>query len=114
MAPRLRDFCPVDFEEIDSDALEDIILKGDQQCIDQFYAHAQKRLDEAGIQKSQISFEAAEDAFRVGKTVLDQYRRGNFGTLVIGRRGVDKKFFTGSVSRYLINQFSGGALWVVP
>jgi len=114
VAPRLRDFCPVDFEEVDSDTLEKIILQGDQNCIDQFYAHAQKRLDEAGIQQSQISFEAAEDAFRVGKAVLDQYQRGNFGTLVVGRRGVNKKFFTGSVSRYLINQFSGGALWVVP
>jgi nucleotide-binding universal stress UspA family protein len=114
VAPRLQDFCPVDFEDIDSDALEEIILQGDQHCIDQFYAHARKRLDEAGIQENQISFEAAEGVFRVGKAVLDEYRRGKFGTLVVGRRGVNKKFFTGSVSRYLINQFSEGALWVVP
>ena len=114
VAPRLRDFCPVDFEEIDSEALEDIILQGNRHCIDQFYAHAQKRLNEAGIQENQISFEASEGAFRVGKAVLDEYLRGKFGALVVGRRGVNKKFFTGSVSRFLINQFSKGALWVVP
>ena len=114
VAPRLRDFCPVDFEDIDSEALEEIILEGDRHCIDQFYAQAQKRLNEAGIQENQIGFEAAEGVIRVGKAVLDEYRRGNFGALVVGRRGVNKKFFTGSVSRYLINQFSEGALWVVP
>ena len=114
VAPRLRDFCPVDFEDVDSEALEEIILQSDRHCIDQFYAQVLKRLKEAGIRESQISFETAEGTFRVGKAVLDEYRRGKFGTLVVGRRGVNKKFFTGSVSRYLINQFSEGALWVVP
>ncbi len=114
VAPRLRDFCPVDFKEIDSEALEEIILQGDQHCIDQFYAHATKRLNEAGIQENQIGFEASEGAFRVGKAVLEEYRRGKFGTLVVGQRGVNKKFFTGSVSRYLVNHFTAGALWIVP
>ncbi|MBW2427577.1 MAG: universal stress protein [Deltaproteobacteria bacterium] len=114
VAPRLQDFCPVEFEDVDSEALEQIILQGDQHCVDQFYAHAQKKLHEAGVQESQISFAAKEGVFRVGKAVLEEYRQGKFGTLVVGRRGVNKKFFTGSVSRYLINQFSNGALWVVP
>ena len=114
VTPRLQDFCPVDFEESDSDALEEIIRQGDRQCIDQFFSHAQKRLNEAGIQQNQISFKTSEGVFRVGKAVLDEYRRGNFGSLVVGRRGMNRKFFTGSVSRYLVNQFSAGALWVVP
>jgi len=114
VAPRLRDFCPVDFEESNSEALEEIIRQGDRQCIDQFFSHAQKILKEAGIQPTQISFNTSENVIRVGKAVLDEYSRGNFGTLVVGRRGMNKQFFTGSVSRYLVNQFSGGALWVVP
>ncbi|MBT8364906.1 MAG: universal stress protein [Deltaproteobacteria bacterium] len=114
VAPRLKDFCPVDFDESDSEALEEIIRQGDQHCIDQFFSHAQKRLKEAGIRQNQISFKTSEGVFRVGKAVLDEYRRGNFGTLVVGRRGMNKKYFTGSVSRYLVNQFSDGALWVVP
>ena len=114
VTPRLRDFCPIDFEDVDSEALEEIILQSDRHCIDQFYAQALKRLKEAGIRENQISFEAAEGAFRVGKAVLDEYRRGKFGTLIVGRRGINKKFFTGSASRYLINQFTEGALWVVP
>jgi nucleotide-binding universal stress UspA family protein len=114
VTPRLKDFCPVDFDESQSEALEEIIRQGDQHCIDQFFAHARKRLSEAGIQENQISFKAGEGVFRVGKAVLDEYHRGSFGTLVVGRRGMNKKYFIGSVSRYLVNQFTAGALWVVP
>ena len=114
VTPKLKDFCPVDFEETQTEALEEIIRKGDKECIDQFFSHAKKRLNEAGIQESQINFKVSEGLFRVGKAVLDEYRQGNFGTLVVGSRGMNKKYFTGSVSRYLINEFSEGALWIVP
>ena len=114
VTPRLKDFCPVDFEEADTEALEEIIQRGDKACIDQFFLHAKKRLNEAGIREHQIHVKVEEGVFRVGKAVLDEYRQGNFGTLVIGSRGMNKKYFTGSVSRYLINEFTGGALWVVP
>jgi hypothetical protein len=50
----------------------------------------------------------------ISEYLLDEFQQGNFGTLVVGRRGMNKKFFTGSVSGYLMNGFSEGALWVVP
>jgi len=114
VTPKLKDFCPVDFQEIHTEALEEIIRTGDKECIDQFFSHAKNRLNEAGIQESQIHVKVAEGLFRVGKAVLDEFQQGNFGTLVVGRRGMNKKFFTGSTSRYLINGFTQGALWVVP
>jgi nucleotide-binding universal stress UspA family protein len=114
VTPRLKDFCPVDFEETDTEALEEIIRQGDKECIDKFFSHAKKRLHEAGIAENQINFKVKEGVFRVGKAVLDEFRQGNFGTVVVGRRGMNKKYFTGSVSGYLMNQLSNGALWVVP
>lgn len=48
------------------------------------------------------------------KVIFEGYRRGGFGSLVVGRRGMERRYFTGSVSRYLVNQFSGGALLVAP
>ena len=114
VTPKLKDFCPVDFEEIQTEALEEIIQQGDKECIDQFFSHAKKILNQAGIQESQIHVKVAEGLFRVGKAVLDEFQQGNFGTLVVGRRGMNRKFFTGSTSRYLINGFTEGALWVVP
>ena len=114
VTPRLKDFCPIDFEEGYTEDLENIIRQGDKNCIDHFFSHAKKRLAEAGIQENQINFKIREGIIRVGKAVLDEYREGNFGTLVVGRRGLNKKYFTGSVSRYLVNKFSDGALWLVP
>jgi len=34
---------------------------------------------------------------------MDYSGKGNFHTLVVGRRGIDRSFFMGSVSRYMIN-----------
>ena len=118
LAPRLQDFIPGDIEDedIDSEALEEFIQKGDKQRIDQFYVRVKKRFDEAGIRNNQINFVAKKGAPRVGKigkAVLDEYHKGKFGTLVVGRRGINKKLFTGTVSTYLVNQFTAGALWVV-
>lgn len=114
VAPRLADFCAIDFADKDATALEEVIQAGDKACIDRFYAHALKKLADAGIAERQIHIDVRKGGFNVGKAVLEAYRKGGFGTLIIGRRGMNKKFFTGSVSRYLVGQFSGGALWVVP
>ena len=114
VAPRLSDVCPIDFAETDISAIEAVIKQGDNACIDRFYAHALKKLGDAGITERQIRIEVSKGGFRVGKAILEAYRKGHFGTLVVGRRGMNKQFFTGSVSRYLVNQFSRGGLWVVP
>jgi nucleotide-binding universal stress UspA family protein len=114
VAPRLVDFCTIDFTDKDTTALEDVIQAGDKACIDRFYARALKKLADAGIDERQIHIDVRNGGFNIGKAVLDAYRKGGFGTLVVGRRGMNKKFFSGSVSRYLVNQFGGGALWVVP
>jgi nucleotide-binding universal stress UspA family protein len=113
VAPRLSDFCPIDFSETDTSQLEAAIHQGDKACIDRFYAHALKKLADAGISERQIRIDVRQGGFKVGKAVLEAYRKGRYGTLIVGRRGMGRQFFTGSVSRYLVNQFSGGALWVV-
>lgn len=114
VTPRLKDVCPVDFDDAEAETFEDIVRRGDKACIDRFFSHAQKMLKDAGVNENQIEVESVEGVFRVGKVILEAYRKGGFGALVIGRRGMGKKFFTGSVSRQIINQFSNGALWVVP
>ena len=114
VSPRLQDYCPVDFDEPAGDELEEVIRKGHKDCIDRFFAHAQQKLREAGINENQFSVKIAEGKFRVGKSVLNEFLDGDYGTLIVGRRGMNKQFFTGSVSRYLSNGFSEGVLWVVP
>lgn len=110
--PRLRDYCVVNFDEKEGNVSE-IIARDARQCIDHFYAHALHKFKEAGLKDNQIELKVIPRAVNIGKAILDHVRKGNYGTVVIGRRGANKAFFMGSVSRYLLDKISDRALWVV-
>jgi len=110
--PRFRNFCVIDFDEKEGD-VHKIIEKSDKRCIDRFYAQAQKKFKDAGIQEEQIAVKVAKRAVNVGKAILDEAKKGNYGTVVLGRRGASKAFFMGSVSRYVLERISSRALWLV-
>jgi len=110
--PTLRDYCVIDFDEKESD-IGEIIARGTRRCIDHFYAQAQHKFKEAGLQDNQIELKVVKRAVDVGKAIVDHARNGDYGTVVIGRRGVNEAFFMGSVSRYVLDKTSGRALWVV-
>lgn len=112
VTPTLRDYCVIDFDEKESDVGE-IIARGAKQCIDHFYTHAQRKFQEAGIQENQIELKVVKRTIDIGKAILDHARNGDYGTVVIGRRGVNEAFFMGSVSKYVLDRMSGRALWVV-
>jgi len=110
--PRFSNYCVIDFDEKEVD-IQKVISQGDKRCIDSFYTHAQKKFKEAGIQEKQIEIKVTKRAVNVGKAILDEAKKGNYGTVVIGRRGASKAFFMGSVSRYVLDRISNRALWLV-
>ena len=112
--PKISDFCPIDFESVENDRIEELVLQGDKNCVDQFFAHALKRLKEAGLNDNQIEVKVSDALFNPGKAIIEEAKQGDYGTIVVGRRGINRTFFTGSVSRYVIGQISGKALWIVP
>jgi nucleotide-binding universal stress UspA family protein len=112
VTPRAADYCVVDFDARDS-AIDAVVTRGDRRCVDQFYAHAFKKFQEAGIAETQIELKTSRRAANVGKAILTEVQKGDYGTLVIGRRGLSRAFFMGSVSRYVIEKISGRALWIV-
>jgi len=109
-----RNYCEIDLTQKPDPELEAIVARGDKACIDQFYPHAVKKFQDAGISEEQIQIETVSGGRRIGKAILDFARKGNYGTVIVGRRGVNKSFFMGSASRYMINKISDAALWVVP
>ncbi len=109
-----RNYCEINLEAHPNPELEDIVVRGDKTCIDQFYPLAIQKFEAAGISSEQIRFETLKGGRRIGKAILDYAQKGNFSTVVVGRRGINKSFFMGSASRYMINKISGGALWLVP
>jgi len=114
VAGNTRNTCEIEMEDPPDTELEDIIVRGDKACIDQFYARVLEKFKQAGITGERVRFETVEGRKRVGKAIMDYSEKGNFHTLVVGRRGIDRSFFMGSVSRYMINNLSDGALWVIP
>ncbi|NLA76029.1 MAG: universal stress protein [Deltaproteobacteria bacterium] len=113
VTPSLRDFCTIDFKKRSS-KMEDIISKGDKQCIDSFYVRAQKIFTEAGLKKNQVHTIEVKNRISIGKTIVTQAKKHDCGTLVMGRRGTNNSFFIGSVSRYVITNAKGCAVWLVP
>jgi nucleotide-binding universal stress UspA family protein len=114
VAGNTRNTCEIEMEDPPDTELEDIIVRGDKACIDQFYARALEKFKQAGITGERVRFETIEGRRRIGKAVMDFAEKGDYHTLVVGRRGMNRSFFMGSVSRYMINNLSDGALWVVP
>lgn len=112
VTPTLRDYCVIDFDERES-AVGEVIARGTRRCIDHFYAHTQRKFKEAGVHENQIEPKVIKRAIEVGKAIVDHARKGDYGTVVIGRRGVNEAFFMGSVSKYVLDRISGRALWVV-
>jgi nucleotide-binding universal stress UspA family protein len=94
--------------------LEKILARGDTACIEQFYPYAIEKFKEVGIFENQIEMKTVKGGRQAGKAILDFAQKGNYGTIVMGRRGISKAFFMGSVSRYIINKISNCALWIVP
>lgn len=109
-----KNYSKADLEKQPSPALEEIIARGDKAFIDRFYPSAMKKFKDAGISENQIKIETLTGKMRVGKAIMEFAQKGNFSTLVIGRRGINKSFFMGSASRYILNKLSDAAVWVVP
>jgi nucleotide-binding universal stress UspA family protein len=114
VAPRLKDYCEIDFAQKPGAELESLLARGDQRCMDDFFSAALAKLRAAGFQERQVETETATTLVSVGETILKAARDGGFGTIVMGRRGMNKSFFGGKVSHYVGQKLSDAALWLVP
>lgn len=109
-----RNYCEIDLDEDLDPEFVQIIEKKDRACLDKFYPLAMKKFEEMGISKDRIEIQTLAGSRRIGSTVVEFAKENQFATLVIGRRGINKSFFMGSVSRQIIARVSDTALWVVP
>ena len=112
MVPKLGDYCRIDFLEEEDDT-EAAIVRGARQCLDRFYAHAKRWFREAGLQENQIEIKVKGRILNVGKAIVAEAKKGDYGTVVVGRRGISGAFFMGSVSRYVIDKISDRTVWLV-
>ena len=80
-----------------------------------FFDEAVRGWKEKGLNGGRIRSRISWGESRAG-TIVDQARRGGYGTLVVGRKGVSKveEFFMGRVSSKILQLAKEMTVWVVP
>ena len=118
--PSFRDCCEVDFEAMQlSDAEAEtsyvkIVEKANRQCIDNFVEYAGRKLKERNVHEDRLKMKSQPASLNIGKAIVDEFNSGGYGTVIVGKRGFNKRFFMGSVSNYLVSHLETGALWIIP
>ena len=110
--PEPMEYIPFRFPKDASD-LRQIIAQGEKRHIQDFCEDALQKFKDVGIKDDQIHVKIIKPARNTAKAITREAAKGNYGTVVIGRRGLDKAFFLGSVAKHVLDKISGRALWLV-
>ena len=75
-----------------------------------------ERLEKAGVKGSRISTQVNLHSSSRAKDILTEAREGEYGTIVMGRRGLSKvrEFLMGRVTSKVLHRAEGFAVWIVP
>jgi len=79
----------------------------------EFIVKAMEIFRKNGVSKKQIDSRQSHGQSNVGNAILEAAASGNYGTIVMGRKGADRSFFMGSVSQYVIDRMTDRAIWLV-
>jgi len=71
--------------------------------------NAQLQNAEFRIKENQIEIKTVTRLLSIGSPIVDEVKTRNFDTVVMGRSGINKSFFTGSVTNYVLNNVSNAA-----
>ncbi len=109
----LANYCTLDFDQNLETEIEGDIMRGDSECMEDFYVRAVKVLRDAGLSSDQIETKTRENVRSVNAAIVDEVKKGDYGTVVLGRRGENRSFFLGHVSDKVVTRCSEAAVWVV-
>jgi nucleotide-binding universal stress UspA family protein len=75
-----------------------------------------ERLEKAGVKGSRISTQVNLHSSSRAKDILTEAQEGEYGTIVMGRRGMSKvrEFLMGRVTNKVLHRAEGFAVWIVP
>lgn len=94
--------------------LQEALLDDDKSRMDDFYEKAYQSLEAAGLKKGQIDMKSSTWSYDISTAILDEAMTGQYGTVIIGRRGGGKAFFAGRIAMRLLQKVSDQALWIIP
>lgn len=79
------------------------------------FEEARKVLEDSGIRRKRIQEEIISGAYSRAFTLVEEARKRNCGTIVVGRRGLSKieEFLLGRVSSKVLQMASDKTVWIV-
>jgi len=79
------------------------------------FEQAKRQLIRSGFNGTQITTKIITGAQSRAKTIVEEAKRGGYGTIVVGRRGLSKvqEFFMGRVSNKVVQLAKREAVWIV-
>ena len=85
------------------------------QDIAPYLKEAREKLIEAGLNEHQIETKIVSGGRNPAADILDEARKGDYGTIVMGRKGRAslQEFILGDVTRKVVEDFNNMALWIV-
>ena len=109
----LANYCPLEFAEQEGVEIEGDLMRVEQECMDDFYARALEVLSQGGVERDQVRTKSVEGRLGVTRAILAELKEGDYGTVVLGRRGENRSFFLGHVSDKVVSRADTVAVWVV-
>jgi nucleotide-binding universal stress UspA family protein len=90
-------------------------VKGAKSKISSALEQAKRQLMKSGFDGAQISTRIIAGAHSRAETIVNEARKGGYGSIVVGRRGLSKvqDFFIGRVSNKVVQLAKREAVWIV-
>ncbi len=78
-------------------------------------AQVKRHLHDVGINENNIRIKVVQKEKGVAEDIIEEVRRGEYGSIIVGRRGISRarQFLFGSVSSYIVHHAEGCGIWVV-
>jgi nucleotide-binding universal stress UspA family protein len=80
-----------------------------------FMRKAEEIILESDLPPEQVGRKITLKGVNISKAILTEAQKGDYGTIVLGRRGISKakEFFMGSVSNKILQQATDKAVWII-
>lgn len=97
----------------DSQRLAQEILDEEKGLMARFGAQASQVLEKRGLGPDRITIKSYFQGGHVARAILEEVAAGDYGTVVVGRRGSGRAFWMGHVSDKIVSHCHGAAVWIV-